>query len=327
MIIGRSRLFSILFGLLATPLIAQAQSTSQHVIGVLSIASLDASIRSVTVFRQALNQAGFVEGSNIKIEFRWGEGKYDRLPALADELIQLHPDVILANTTAVSLVVRRKTETIPIICITCTDPVGVGLVKSEARPGTNVTGFLTRVEGMSGKQLELAQQIFPTLHNIGVLINSDNPSNLVQRRELEVAAAKLGLSLVAAEAKQPSDIYPALQTLINSDVGLVLVLQDGMFVSERKRIGFLTIAAKMPTISGFPQMAEDGALVSYGIETRENWRGSASYTARILKGEKPADLPMQFPTKLNLTINLIVAKALGVTIPDKLLTTADEVIE
>ena len=259
----RRRNFIALLGSAATwPLAAHAQQPTKHIVGVLSIASPGPSAPFVAAFQQGLDRAGFVEGGNVLTEFRWAEGRYDRLPTLAHELIDLKPEVIVANTTAVTLAVRRVTATIPTVCVTCTDPVGMGLVKGEARPGTNVTGSLTRVEGMTGKQLDVAIEAIPGLNRIGVLANVDNPSNLVQRRELEVAASKLGLSLVLAEAKRPSEIYPAFQMLTRSAVKMVLVLQDGMFVSERKRIALFAVATKLPTMSSFAEMVEDGGLIS-----------------------------------------------------------------
>jgi putative ABC transport system substrate-binding protein len=206
--------------------------------------SPESAAQSAKVFPETLNKGGYIEGQNITIERRWADGYFDRLPTIAKQLIDLKPDVIVTGNTAATLATRRATTTIPIVCLACTDPVGMGLVTSEARPGTNVTGTLTRVEGLTGKQLELASEVLPGLTKIGVLSNASNPSSLVQQREVEAAAAKLAIALVPAEAKAPNEIYPALKALARENVGMVLVLQDSMFLSERKRIALLAAAAK-----------------------------------------------------------------------------------
>jgi putative ABC transport system substrate-binding protein len=311
----------------AWPLAVHAQQPAMPVIGFLHTGSAQPWAQSLAAFRQGLNMAGYNVDQNLMIEYRWADGHSDRLPTLAEELVRLKPDVIVAGSTAATLAAKRVTISIPIVCVTCTDPVGMGLVSSEARPGTNVTGNLTRVAGLTGKQLELASEIVPGLIKIGVLINVSNPTNVVQRREAEMAADKLGLTLVPVEISLPKDIHTAFQLLARESVQAVLVFQDTMFLSERKRIALMAAAAKLPTVSSFREHVEDGGLLSYGIDVPENFRRAAHYVDRILKGEKAANLPMEFSTKFSLVINLIAAMALGVEISPMLLARADEVIE
>jgi putative ABC transport system substrate-binding protein len=249
------------------------------------------------------------------------------MEVLAKELVQLKPDVIITTNTTATLATRHETAIIPIVCTTCTDPVGIGLALSEARPGTNVTGMLTRVDGMTGKQLELARDVVHGLTKIGLVINPSNQSNAVQQQEAAAAAVKLGVTLVPVPVSLPTDLHVAFQTLSRESVKMVLVLQDAMFLAERKRIALFAAAAKLPTLFSFRENVEDGGLMSYGIDLRENYRRTAVYVDKILKGEKPADLPIEFPTRLVLVINLQTATAIGLTVPQSILLRADEVIE
>jgi putative ABC transport system substrate-binding protein len=309
------------------PLGARAQQQrAMPVVGVLLAGSLQRWSGSA-LFRQGLLDAGYIEGQNIRIEYRWAEGHFDRLPPLAEELVKIKADVIVLSNTAATLAARQFTRAIPLVCMNCTDPVGMGLVTSESRPGTNVTGNLTRLEGLTGKQLELASELLPGLLKIGILIDVSNETNSVQRQEAESAAAALGLTIIPVTARTPNDIHPALQALARHGVRAVFVLQSTMFLSERKRIALFALAAKLAIVSPFREIVEDGGLMSYGVDLRENYLRSAVYVARILKGEKPADLPMQFSTKVVLAINLTAAEALGIEVPPTLLGRADEVIE
>jgi putative tryptophan/tyrosine transport system substrate-binding protein len=266
-------------------------------------------------------------GRDLVIEARWARNDPEHLSTLAQELAGLRLDVIVTGNTAATVAARRATSEIPLVCAACTDPVGMGLATSEARPGSNVTGILTRVEGLTGKQLELASEVLPRMTMVGVLINIGNPSNLVQRREIERAAARLRVIVVPTEVRVPGDLHRAFQGLANSGANLVLVLQDSMFLAERKRIALIAAATRRPTMFSFRENVEDGGLMSYGIDVRENFRRAAVYVGRILRGEKPSDLPFEFATKLALVINLQTAALLGLTIPPILLARADEVIE
>ena len=255
------------------------------VVGVLLAGSLASGSAQ---FRQGLLNAGYIDGQNIRIEYRGAEDHFDRLPTLAEELVKIKADVIALSNTSATLAARQFTRVIPLVCMNCTDPVGMGLVRSESRPGTNVTGNLLRVEGLTGKQLELASELLPGLRKIGVLINVSNQTNSVQRREAEATAAALGLTIVPATVRTPNDIYPAFQALVQQGVRAVFVLQSTMFISERKRIALLALAAKLAIVSPFREIVEEGGLLSYGVDVGENNARSAVYVARILKGEKPA---------------------------------------
>jgi putative ABC transport system substrate-binding protein len=324
----RRREFIALLGGAAVswPLAARAQQPAMPVVGVLLAGSLQRWSGSAQ-FRQGLLNAGYIDGQNIRIEYRGAEDHFDRLPTLAEELVKIKADVIALSNTSATLAARQFTRVIPLVCMNCTDPVGMGLVTSESRPGTNVTGNLLRVEGLTGKQLELASELLPGLRKIGVLINVSNATNSVQRREAEAAAAALGLTIVPVTVRTPNDLYPAFQALVRQGVRAVFILQSTMFISERKRIALFALAAKLAIVSPFREIVEEGGLLSYGVDVGENNVRSAVYVARILKGEKPADMPMQFSTKLTLSINLTAAKALEIEVPPSILARADEVIE
>jgi putative tryptophan/tyrosine transport system substrate-binding protein len=283
--------------------------------------------RSRSGFRQGMRERGYVEGRDYLFEERYADSDSGRLSLLAEELVRLKPDVIVTGNTAAALMAKRATASIPIVGALMTDPVGLGLVQNEARPGTNVTGILVRIEGMPGKQLEIALSLLLAVTKIGILINVNNPSNVVQRREIEAAAAKLAVSWVPVEIRTANDIGPAFQRLLRERANIVLVLADSLFLSERRQIAAFALAAHLPTVYTFRDHVEDGGLISYGINERENSRRTAYYVDRILKGEKPADLPVEFPTKLEMVVNTATAKALGIAIPPTIMLQVDEVIE
>jgi putative ABC transport system substrate-binding protein len=208
-----------------------------------------------------------------------------------------------------------------------TDPVGLGLVATEARPGTNVTGILIRVLGMAGKQVEIATDLLPDLKKVGILVGLDNPSNLIQRDEAETAARKLGIKLVAADVRKADEISSAFHGFVREGVGVVLVSTYALFTTLRRQISAFALASRVPTIYSDREAVDYGGLVSYGISRGQTYQRAAYYVNRILRGEKPADLPVEFPTKLELVINLATAKALGLSVAPTLLARADEVIE
>jgi putative ABC transport system substrate-binding protein len=241
--------------------------------------------------------------------------------------LRLKPDVIMAENTAGALAAKQATASIPIVAAILTDPVGMRLVASEARPGTNVTGILNRVEGLAGKQSEIALDLLPGVRKIGVLVNLNNPTNALQRRESEAAAAKLSVSFVPVDVRTADEVGPAFQTFVRERANIVVVLGDAMFVTMRRQIAAVALAARLPTVFSVRDHVEDGGLISYGVSLRENYRRVAYYVNRILKGETPADLPVEFPTKIELVLNLATAKALGLTIPPSIMFRVDEVIE
>ena len=222
---------------------------------------------------------------------------------------------------------KQLTSTIPMVSPVLIDPVGLGLAASHARPGGNVTGVLFSVEDLPSKQLALAVEMAPGARKIGLLVNPDNPGNEAQRSNVEAGAATLGIELVAFQTRVPDDLHSAFENLAREKVAMVLTLADVMLLNERKRIALLAAATRLPTMFSFRQHVEDGGLMSYGIDLLESWRRAAVFVSKILKGAKPGDLPVEFPTKFELVINLKTAKALGLTVSPTLLARADEVIE
>ena len=274
-----------------------------------------------------MRELGHLENRDYIFEPRYADGDAARLPTLAKELLQLKPNIILAGPTVAVVAAKRATDTIPIVGINVTNPVELGLVTSEARPGTNVTGILTRVEGLSAKQLEVAHDLLPGAAKIGLLIHAGDPANAVQQGEIEAAAAKLKLNFTSVQVPAADALEEAFKTFARERVGLVVVSGDAMFLAARRQIAAFALAARLPTICNFREHVEDGGLISYGINLRENYRRGAYFVDRILKGDKPGDLPIEFPTKVELVINVAIAKALHLTIPPTLLARADEVIE
>jgi len=225
------------------------------------------------------------------------------------------------------LAAKKLTNTVPIVSETLVDPIGFGVAASYARPGGNVTGVLLTIEDLPTKLLEFALEMVPGAKRVGLLVNLTNPTHRGYRRSLEIAVKPLGVELVASEATLPDDLYDALQRLARERVKIALILQDALFLNERKRIALFAMAERLPTMFGFRESVDDGGLMSYGVRQRESWRRTASFVDKILKGAKAGDLPIEFPTKVELLINLIAAKALGINVPPTLLARADEVIE
>jgi putative ABC transport system substrate-binding protein len=310
------------------PLVAFAQdSTRRPLVAVLVGGASTASSHYVNGFSQGLQELGYREGRNIDIVYRYADGDLARLPALARELIPLRPDAIVSGTTAGILAVKRATATTPIVGVGMTDPEGFAFVTSIARPGGQVTGILITLDSLPAKQLQLGLEVLPDASRIGLLLNASNPIHAFYRRNAEAAAATFGRKLVPIEVHVPDDLDAAFQALVRERVELGVLLQDAMFLGERRRIAALASAARLPTMYGFREHVEDGGLMSYGIDIHESYRRAAAYVDKILKGAKAGDLPVELPTKLELIINLKTAKALGLTVPATLLARADEVIE
>jgi putative ABC transport system substrate-binding protein len=274
-----------------------------------------------------MRELGYVEGQNWVFEARYADGDLARSPRLAEELLRLKPEVIAVGTMASVLGFKKLTDTIPIVSPVLVDPVGFGLAASHARPGGNVTGVLLTVEDLPSKQLALAVEMVPGTRKIGLLMNPSNPTHAARRGALEGAATTLGIELIALQARVPDHLHAAFETLARHAVTMVLALDDTLFFNERKRIALLAAAARLPTMFGLRQNVEDGGLMSYGVELHESWRRTAAFVGKILKGARAGDLPIEFPTKLELVINLTTAKVLGLTVPPTLLARADEVIE
>jgi putative tryptophan/tyrosine transport system substrate-binding protein len=328
--VRRRKFITLLSGAVAGwPFGARAQQAPRRrpLLGYLITGTKDGLAHSVSAFLSRLHDLGYVEGQNIEIVTRYADADSTRLPLLADELVRLRPDLIVALDPPAALAAKKATASIPIIAAILNDPVRLGLIASYARPGGNLTGILSQVEGLPGKQVEIAQELVPAITLIGVLANPANATHAYQRQEVETAAAAKGVKVIAAETRSKGDLEPAFNSLRAAGVRLAIVLRDNMFVSERRRIADLATTVRLPTIGSQNSYVEAGGLISYGVEDSENHRRAADFVDKILKGAKPADLPVEFPTKLLLVINMKTAKTLGLTIPPTLLSRADEVIE
>jgi putative ABC transport system substrate-binding protein len=278
-------------------------------------------------FMEGMREFGYVEGNNIDVAYRFADGHLELLPSLAQELVQLAPEVIVAAVTSAAVAARRLTQTIPIVCPILGNPVEFGLIVTMSRPGGNVTGLMSRVDGLIGKQVELAAELVQPLVWLGLIVNVSRSDILKDRQELESAGKRLGIKLISAEVRKPEDLGAAFQQLSDEHVQAVFVLADAMLFQERQRVAAFAAAARLPAVYGFRDHVDAGGLMSYGINYAENFRRAATYVVKILKGARPSDLPVEFPNKLELIINLKVAKALGLEIPPMLLARADEVIE
>ena len=278
-------------------------------------------------YLQGMRDLGYVEGQNWILEGRYADGDQTRVQSLAEELVRIKPDVLVSGAAAGVIAFKKFTDTIPIVSPILVDPVGFGLARSHARPAGSVTGVLLTVEDLPSKQLALAVEMILNARKVGLLVNPGNPTHEAQRPNVEAAAVTLGIELVTLQTRIPDDLHAAFDKLTRERVAMVLVLPDGLSLNERKRIALLAMAARLPSMFGLRENVEDGGLMSYGIDLRESWRRTAAFVDKILKGTKPGDLPIEFPTKLELVINLTAAKVLGLTVPPTLLARADEVIE
>jgi putative ABC transport system substrate-binding protein len=309
----------------AWPLIARAQAKAMPVIGFLSSQSQDTFADRVGGFRRGLAETGYVEGQNVAIEYRWAAGQNDRVPALAADLVRRQVGVIVANYPPV-LAAKAATTTIPIVFTRGADPVKVGLVASFNRPGGNVTG-VHLIGALETKRLELLHQLVPGAASIGVLVNPKFPEADRQLRELQEAAGVINRQIHVVRASTESEIDVAFATIAQQGVGALLVASDPFFSSRREPLVALASRYRLPTIYNQREFAENGGLVSYGTDFADGYRQAGIYVGKILKGAKPADLPVVQPTKFELVINLMTAKALGLEVPPMLLATADELIE
>jgi putative ABC transport system substrate-binding protein len=315
---------SVLLFSLGFPAHAQ-QSKKVPRIGFLGPTSDDSRAQA---FRERLHELGYVEGKNISIESRWADGKFERLPDLAMELVRLNVDVIVAVVTQASLAAKKATATIPIVMIGVSDPVGSGLVSSLARPGANITGNSSMTAEVVGKQLELLKEIFHKISQVAALWNPANPVfQAIQLKETQDAARALGMRLQLMEARVPDEIDRAFTAMAKERMKALLVLNDPVFTGHRKRIADLSAKHRLAAVSGTLEYPEAGGLMAYGPSFPDMYRRAAVYVDKILKGAKPADLPVEQPTKFELVINLKTAKQIGLTIPPNVLARADRVIK
>jgi len=309
------------------PLTARAQQSAMPVIGFLNSAWPAGYRRLLAAFREGLERSGYADGKNVKIEYRWAEGSYDRLPALAADLVHRRVAVIAATSTPAALAAKASTKTIPIVFTTGGDPVELRLVASWSRPGGNMTGASELSREVAPKRLELAHELIPTATVLGLLTNPQNPSTETLNRGLLALATSLGLQLKELHASTEAEIDQAFTTFRQTGAGVLIIGNDTFFAGSAQRIGALSIRHSVPTIFQYPEFTAAGGLAGYGGGIIESYRLAGGYTGRILSGEKPSDLPVQQSTKTDLIINLKTAKALGITVSDKLLARADEVIE
>jgi putative tryptophan/tyrosine transport system substrate-binding protein len=315
-------------GAAAWSLAARAQQPAMPVIGYLGTQSADDDYKNVTVpFLQGLKEAGYVEGQNVTIEYRWAENQFDRLPALAADLVRRRVAVIVVYGVAAALAAKAATTTIPIVFFTGTDPVTVGLVASLSRPGANLTGTTVLTADLQPKRLQLLRELMPNAAVFGVLVDPASPDIQSRIADLQTAAPKLGLQLVAVNARTDGDLEAAFSTLSQQRVGAVMFGDSAFYTSRMEQLAALAARYALPAIYAYREFALAGGLMSYGGSVGYLYHQVGLYTGRILKGEKPADLPVVQPTKFELAINLKTAKALGLTIPETLLATADEVIQ
>ena len=283
--------------------------------------------RRVEVFRQSLRELGYVDGQSIAIESRWAEGQYDRCPTLAADLVRLKVDVIVVRGGEATKAVQSATRTIPIVMSMVMDPVGSGIVPSLARPGGNVTGTSFMAPDLVGKQLEVLKEVVPTVSRVALLRQPTNPASADYLREAEAAARILGVRLQTLDARNPQEIDSAFQAMIRERAGALLIFPDALFGTHRRRIAELAAKRRLPAIHGGTDYADAGGLMVYSPNTLDLELRAVTYVDKILKGAKPADLPVEQPTKFELVINLKTAKALGLTIPQTLLQRADRVIQ
>ena len=319
---------AIVIVLLAVPVAAEAQATAKvPVIGLLDATSLSARAELVGSFRQGLREFGYVEGRNILIEYRWAEGRFDRLPGLAADLVRARVDVIAALAIPAALAAKRATTTIPIVMVGVTQPVESGLVASLAQPGGNITGLSSFSAELSAKRLELLKEFVPGLKRVAVLWNPGNPGKAGDWREVQVAARALGVTVQSREVRSRDEFEKTFNVISKDRPDALFAVGDPLILDQRGRIVAFAAKHRLPAIYEHWVYADAGGLVAYGPDIRELYRRAASYVDKILKGAKPADLPVEQPTKFELVINLKTAKALGLTIPPSLLLRADQVIE
>jgi putative ABC transport system substrate-binding protein len=325
----RRREFITLLGgaAVAWPLAADAQQTAKVArIGFLGSTFASNWASRVEAFRSGLRDLGYVEGENIAVEFRWAEERYDRLADLAAELVRLKVDVLVTFGTPGSLVAKRATKTIPIVMVHSGDAVAAGIVASLPRPGGNLTGMTYFVPELMGKRIEWLKELIPRITQVAILVKPDNPFFGPAIRSLENSAKSLNVSLQQFEARAPNDFADAFATMAKDGVDAVVILEDAVFVSNARAIADLAVKHRLSS-AGFNEFAEAGGLIGYGVDFFEMYRRAGGFVDKILKGAKPADIPVEQATKFVAVINLKTAGALGLNVPPMLLARADEVIE
>ena len=318
---------AVALGLWALPVADAQQPAKSPRIGLLSPFSPSDAAPWHQAFRQGLRDLGWVEGKNISIEYRYAEGRSDRLPGLAADLVRLKVDIIVASTGTDGLVAKNATRAIPIVIASAGDPVGGGLVESLARPGGNITGLSQIAPEMAGKRLELLKEIVPKLSRVAVLWNPEGPISTLTWEEIELPARQLGIQLHSLEVRAPGDFARAFENATRARAGALIIMPSPVFLTNLKRIADFAAKNRLPSIFHIREFVDSGGLVAYGADRSDMFRRAATYVDKILKGAKPADLPVEQPTKFELVINMKTAKALGLTIPPLVLIRADKLIE
>jgi putative tryptophan/tyrosine transport system substrate-binding protein len=323
----RRNFVTLLGGAVAWPLGANAQQPAMPAIGFLHSASPEAFSPNVAAFREGLKEAGYVEGLNATIEYRWAEGQYDRLPALLADLLRRNVAVLSATSTPAARAAKAATSTVPIVFVTGDDPVELGLVASLNRPGGNITGVANLIAELGSKQLGLLRELVPSATAVGALVNPNFPVSEKQLKVAETAARVLGLRLIVLRASTEREIESGFATMAQQGSGALLVGADPFLIASRDQIIALAAHHAIPAVYPVRQFAISGGLMSYGTDFVDSYRQAGVYAGRIVRGEKPADLPVQRSTKFELVINFKTANALGLAVPNSMQLLADEVIE
>jgi putative ABC transport system substrate-binding protein len=323
----RRQFITLLGGAAYWPLAARAQQASMPVVGFLGTTTPEDYATRVAAFRGGLKEVGYIEGQNVAIEYRWPEGRYDRLPTLAADLVQRQVAVIVAGGPPAAHAAKAATSTISIVFTSGDDPVGAGLVSSVNRPGANITGVHLFLTELNAKKLGLMRDLLPHVKAMAVLLNPTSQNANPQSKELQTAARALGLQIDIFNASSESEIEAAFATLVQQQLGALIVGNDPFFVSRREQIVALAASHSVPVVYDLREYADAGGLMTYGTNLKNAYRQAGVYVGRILNGEKPADLPVLRSTNFEFIINLKAAKALGLTFPPGLLAIADDVIE
>jgi putative ABC transport system substrate-binding protein len=310
----------------AWPLAARAQQAKRPIVGFLGDSTPLAEKERAAAFARRLHDLGWIEGPTIAIEYRWAEGREERFPEIAAELVRLKVELIVTSGTPAVMASKKATSVIPIVFATAGDPVGSGLAASLARPGGNVTGLATLANELAGKRLELLREVVPGLRRLAIIGNVGNPFTVLELGDVQAAAGTLGLEVVMLEIRRAQDLAPAFGAL-KSRADALYVCTDALANTNRIRINIAAVGERLPTMHGSRDYVEAGGLMSYGPNFPDLFRRAGDLVDKILRGAKPADLPVEQPTKFDLVVNLTTAKALGIDVPASLLARADEVIE
>jgi putative ABC transport system substrate-binding protein len=325
--VRRRAFISLLGGAAAWPIAASAQQRARvPILGFLGSGTQSSDSQFVAAFGQRMRSLGWIEGRDVVIEYRWGEGRLDRFAELAAELVRAKVDVMFTYGSSTAIAAKQATSIIPIVFTLVGAPVEIGLVASLARPGSNITGVSNQSSDLGSKRLELLRNLLPSLRRVAVLVDVGNPSAVIDMGQVRTVAGTLGLAVAIREIRRDEDVVSAFEGL-DGHTDALAIPTSALTFTNRFRINTLALGARLPTIYGSREYIEPGGLISYGPNFPDLFRRAAELVDKVLRGAKPADIPVEQPTKFDLVINLIAAKALGLQIPDKLLATADEVLE